>query len=325
MPPAPLADALPAPDWAPLRAALERDRLGSGEWPTWLLLVGVQAGWFALLLASPWLGVWPTTALLVPLVALWMSVQHELMHGHPTRLPPLNALLGFMPYALWYPYPLYRDSHLAHHRDEHLTLPGIDPESRYIGHAGWHRLPAPARVLRWADKTLLGRLLIGAPIALCGLAIEEGRKLRCGDRQAWRMWSIHGALCAALLVFVAHVSTLSALHYLVWVSVPALALGMLRSFYEHRPAAAPEQRSVLNEAGWPWRWLFLNLNLHLVHHDLPWAPWYRLPQLYVAHRDYWLQRSGGFLVRGYGELIRRHAVRPVDSPRHPFAATEPSA
>ncbi len=325
MPSAPLADALPAPDWAPLRAALERDRLGSGEWPTWLLLVGVQAGWFALLLASPWLGVWPTTALLVPLVALWMSVQHELMHGHPTRLPRLNALLGFMPYALWYPYPLYRDSHLAHHRDEHLTLPGIDPESRYIGHAGWHRLPAPARVLRWADKTLLGRLLIGAPIALCGLAIEEGRKLRCGDRQAWRMWSIHGALCVALLLFVEHLSALSALHYIVWVSVPALALGMLRSFYEHRPAAAPEQRSVLNEAGWPWRWLFLNLNLHLVHHDLPWAPWYRLPQLYLAHRDYWLQRSGGFLVRGYGELIRRHAVRPVDSPRHPFAATEPSA
>jgi len=29
-------------------------------------------------------------------------------------------------------------------------------------------------------------------------------------------------------------------------------------------------------------------------------------------------------VRGYGELIRRNALRPVDSPRHPFAGTEPT-
>ena len=325
MPPSPRTDAPLAHDWQALRDALERDHLGLGEWPTWLLLAGVQASWFALLLASSWLGLWPTTVLLVPVVALWMSVQHELMHGHPTRLPRLNKLLGYGPYALWYPYTLYRDSHLAHHRDEQLTHPGADPESRYIGAAGWHRLPLPLRALRWVDKTLLGRLLIGAPLALLGLALEEGRRLLRGDRQAWRMWSTHGALCVALLAFVEHFSVLSALHYVVWVSVPALALGMLRSFYEHRPAAAPEQRSVLNEAGWPWRWLFLNLNLHLVHHDLPWAPWYVLPRLYREHRAHWLERSGGFLVRGYGELLRRHAVRPVDSPRHPFADTEPCA
>lgn len=314
-----------AHSWQALRDALEHDRLGRGEWPTWLLLAGVQLAWLALLLSSPWLGLWPTTVLLVPLVTLWMSVQHEIMHGHPTRLPWLNKLLGYAPYALWYPYTLYRDSHLAHHRDEELTLPGIDPESRYIGDRRWHGLALPAKALRWADKTLLGRLLIGAPLALAGLAAEEGQRLRQGDRQAWLMWITHGALSIALLAFVQRFSVLTALHYVIWVSVPALALGMLRSFYEHRPAAAPEQRSVLNEAGWPWRWLFLNLNLHLVHHDLPWLPWYRLPEVYRQRREHWLARSGGFLVHGYGELLRRHAISPVDSPRHPFAGQEPAA
>lgn len=51
------------------------------EWPTWLLLIGVYAGWFAVILASHWLGLWLSTALLIPLVTLWMSLQHELLHG----------------------------------------------------------------------------------------------------------------------------------------------------------------------------------------------------------------------------------------------------
>jgi fatty acid desaturase len=303
-----------------LRLKLEQDTLGRQEWPTWALLIAVQATWFALLWASPWLGRWPTTALLIPVVTLWMSVQHELLHGHPTRLPWLNKVLGYAPYALWYPYALYRDSHLAHHRDESLTVPHLDPESRYLDAEYFGHLPALPKALYWVNKTVLGRLLIGAPLALVGLAITESRRLRQGNRQAWLMWTCHGICGVALLVAVQRFSALSALHYVVWVSVPALSLGMLRSFYEHRPAAEPSQRSVLNEAGWPWRWLFLNLNLHLVHHDLPWLPWYRLPAAYQARREYWLARSGGFLLHGYGQLIRRHALKPVDSPAHPFKA-----
>ena len=110
---------------------LQASFLARSEWPTWLLLIGVYGAWFALLLGSPVIGAWPATLLLVPLLVLWLSVQHELLHGHPTRLPWLNKLLGYTPFAVWYPYTLYRDSHLRHHRDEDLTLPGLDPESRY--------------------------------------------------------------------------------------------------------------------------------------------------------------------------------------------------
>lgn len=40
------------------------------EWPTWLLLIGVYTGWFAVILGSHWLGLWLSTLLLIPLVTL---------------------------------------------------------------------------------------------------------------------------------------------------------------------------------------------------------------------------------------------------------------
>ncbi|MGP6270745.1 PhnD/SsuA/transferrin family substrate-binding protein [Pseudomonas paraeruginosa] len=53
-----------------------------------------------------------------------MSLQHELIHGHPARWPAFNALPGYLSLAAWYPCPLYRDGHLRHHLDDRLTYPG---------------------------------------------------------------------------------------------------------------------------------------------------------------------------------------------------------
>ena len=257
--------------------------------------------------------------MLIPLVVLWLSVQHELLHGHPTRWTSLNKILGYAPFAVWYPYTLYRDSHLLHHRDEDLTLPGRDPESRYLSAEQWQGSSLFERGLHWLNKTVLGRFALGAPLALLALAREELQRLKAGERQAWLMWLTHGTLTLLMLLFIARYSVLPVWHYLLLISVPALSIAMIRSYYEHRPHAEPEQRTVINEAAWPWRWLFLNLNLHLVHHDLPGLPWYDLPRAYHARREQWLARSGGFLVQGYGQLWRRHGVKAIDSPRHPFS------
>ena len=299
--------------------ALSRTFTGRTQWPTWFLLLAVPAAWFALLLGSPLLGAGWTIVLLIPVVVLWMSVQHELLHGHPTRFNGLNKVLGYAPFALWYPYTLYRDSHLQHHRDHDLTLPGIDPESRYMTQAHWQGSSKLLRGLLWLNKTVPGRLLVGPPLALYGMAKAELQRLRRGDRQAWCMWLTHGFFTVLMFAFIAYYSELAVWQYVFLVTVPVLSVGMVRSFYEHRPAARPEQRTVLNEAGWPWTWLFLNLNLHLVHHDLPGLPWFYMPRVYRARREQWQQRSGGFLVQGYGELIRRHAVQAIDSPQHPFS------
>jgi len=289
------------------------------EWPTWLLLLGITGGWWTVITLTPSIGRVLTLLLLIPLITLWMSLQHELLHGHPTHWRAVNKLLGYAPLAIWYPYTLYRDSHLAHHRDETITVPQHDPESRYLDAQTWSGSAGLGRALHWLNKTLIGRLGVGPALALAGLAREQCARLVRGDRQAWLMWTTHLACVAVLFWFITR-HGVPVIDYLL-ASVLALALSMVRSYYEHRPADAPEQRSVLNEAGWPWRWLFLNLNLHLVHHDLPGLPWYYLPRVYRERRADWLQRSGHFLVNGYSELFRHYAVRPVDSPLHPRSAS----
>lgn len=297
---------------------LRQSFTGRTEWPTWLLLIGVYAAWPALMLLSPRLGVWPTTGLMIPLTVLWLSLQHELLHGHPTRRPWVNKVLGYAPFAVWYPYTLYRDTHLQHHRDEDLTVPGRDPESRYLSQSSWQRTGAVMRLLHWLDKTPSGRLVFGVPLALGGLIAGESARLLRGERKAWAMWTTHGVFLVLMFLFIERYSALSSLRYLLLISVPALAISMVRSYYEHRPAEHSHQRTVINEASWPWCWLFLNLNLHLVHHDLPGLAWYYLPRVYEDRRAQWLARSGGFLVPGYVELFRRHSFNPIDSPQHPY-------
>ncbi|MEL6747827.1 MAG: fatty acid desaturase, partial [Pseudomonadota bacterium] len=60
-------------------------------------------------------------------------------------------------------------------------------------------------------------------------------------------------------------------------------------------------------------------NLHAVHHAYPRAPWYALPGLYSALGHGLLRGNGGLYYGGYGSLLRRFAVRPVDSAQHPIA------
>ena len=191
--------------------ALARSFTAITEWPTWLLLIGVYAGWFAVMFASHWLGLWLSTVLLIPLVTLWLSVQHELLHGHPTRSPLINKLLGYAPFAVWYPYTLYRDSHLLHHNDEDLTLPGIDPESRYLNRHQWDNSSLFKRGVHWLTKTLLGRFLLASPLAIARLARHQLQRLP----QVWPMWLAHGGVTILMLSFIDRYSAIPVWHYLL--------------------------------------------------------------------------------------------------------------
>ena len=95
------------------------------QWPTWALIAAIYGGWFSVAMHARGLGL-PVTMLLLALLGTWyMSLQHELLHGHPTHSPFINALLGFAPLAVCFPYGVYRDSHLQHHDDPHLTPPTL--------------------------------------------------------------------------------------------------------------------------------------------------------------------------------------------------------
>jgi len=301
---------------SPSPPVLRTARARPSEWPTWLLIVAVYACWLLAVRYSDVLR--PLSYAPLAVVACWfMSVQHELLHGHPTRNRAANRLMGMAPLAVWYPYDLYRETHLAHHRDEVLTQPGLDPESNYIAAGDYERLSPLLQPLWIIQRTVVGRVLIGPAMVIVPTWLDIVRKPWRGDFTQTRMWAQHLALLAVLLWALDRHAGIGPLQYSLAVGYPALGLSMLRSFYEHRPASRPAHRVVVNEAGWFWRLLYLNNNYHVVHHEMPELPWYRIRARYQADRENVLQRNGGFLVDGYGSLLRRHAFRPVDSPVHP--------
>ncbi len=291
---------------------------GNGfEWQTWLVIIAVYTSWTALILNYQALPAVLANVALVIVTSWFMSMQHELLHGHPTRSKGLNRLFGLMPLSAWYPYDIYRDSHLAHHRDELLTTPGIDPEANYVEPQTYTRLGPLQRALRWSLRTVAGRFLIGPGVTIP----EVWADIFTGPHQrgavALRSWALHLVLLAALLWWVHRQAGLSPLHYLFGIAYPALGLAMLRSFYEHRPAAIAAHRIVVNEAAWPWRLLYLNNNYHAVHHAQPGLAWYRIPALWRDQREAFLHGNGNFHIPGYLHVIRKYAFKPVDSPIHP--------
>jgi fatty acid desaturase len=304
--------------WLKARA---RSWLWRSELPTWLLIGVIYGGWFAVMLNAQTLGRLPATLLLIVFTGWYMSLQHELIHGHPTRWPRVNQLFGTLPLAVWYPYGLYRDSHLAHHRNHTLTEPDEDPETYYLSAARWAKLPRWQQQLIHLRNTFLGRLLLGPLLDVAATFGGMWQALRRGDRPAIAMWLLHGTLLALLFFWMAR-QGFSPLWYLLAVSYPALALTKVRSFYEHRAADDPLARSVNNEAAWPWRMLFLNLNYHSVHHDLPGVPWYGLRRLYLRDREHYYHRNHGFRVAGYQVWLRQFWVRPVGVNVHPGRSAE---
>lgn len=302
-------------------AALEASFTARTEWPTWLLIAAVYGGWAGTvgMLHSHVLSLAGATPLFVLFCTWHMSMQHELLHGHPTRLAWLNKCLGYAPLAIWFPYTLYRDTHLEHHRDEALTLPGLDPESNYVPAERWQRWPVWRRVFWQARKRFVGRMIVGPPMSAAAVLGAAWHALRNGDRRYAPMWIAHALSVGALLYVLSAWAGVPWWYYLLAVTWPALSIATIRSLYEHRAAPEPKARIVINEAGFLMRLLFLNNNYHLVHHDLPALPWYCLPRAWRLRREAYAHKSGHFVIRGgYGELLRRFAWRATDAVVHPF-------
>ncbi|OAJ52311.1 fatty acid desaturase [Paraburkholderia ginsengiterrae] len=286
------------------------------QWPTWVLIATIYGGWFGVALHARDLGL-PLTAMLLAVLSAWyMSLQHELIHGHPTRSPLVNALLGFAPLAVWFPYGVYRESHLQHHDDPNLTHPERDPESYFVSLRVWQRAGWSFRTLLTFRNTLTGRLLIGPAFAIAATGVDALRRIKRGDWRDVPVWLAHFAALAALTFWLQRVCAIPAWIFIVGVGYGSLSLGSIRSFQEHRAAQAHEHRTVVNEAAWFWRLLFLNNNYHAVHHDLPHVPWFALRDVYETSREQYISRSGGFLVKGYSEWLRLYAFAPVAHPAY---------
>ncbi len=287
------------------------------ELPTLILAVAIYGGW--VLLTHFWqsIAVWLLAPLAAWTIAWHGSLQHEVMHGHPTRNRRINDAIGWPPISLWLPYPIYKLTHLRHHRDERLTDPLDDPESFYVTEDAWARLGHWQRSILSFNQTLLGRLLLGPAFMIGFFLVSEARLIARGDQRRRDIWAWHAVGVTIVLVWVLVVCGMPLWLYLLGFVYAGGALTRIRSFAEHRFAERHEERTAIVEHGGPLALLFLNNNLHVLHHLRPAIAWYDLPSLYRAHRVAILERNGGLVYRSYGELFARFFMRPHDDLLHP--------
>jgi fatty acid desaturase len=284
------------------------------EWLTLGLIVGCYAVWLGagMLYASV-----PLLAIIViPVMAAFQSsLQHEALHGHPTRNASINEALVFLPIALFYPFRRYKNLHLRHHADERLTDPYDDPESYYRALTDWEKLPGWMKKVLRLNNSLLGRVLIGPAIGVTGFMLTDMRLLAQGGKAHRIAWMLHVA---------GLIPVLSMVHYLfgmpLWLygllAYASLSILAIRSFCEHQWSEHPDGRTVIIEKS-ILGLLFLNNNLHLVHHKRPTAAWYHLPRLYREQPEDWQRMNDGYVFRNYLDVLKAFAIRSKEPVVHP--------
>jgi fatty acid desaturase len=287
------------------------------EWQTFALAAAIYGGW--LLLTAYWhsVPVWILVPLASWIIAWQASLQHECLHGHPTRSRAMNDIIGWPPLSLWLPYAIYKLSHLRHHRDELLTDPLDDPESFYVTEARWQHLPGGLRGLLVFNQTLLGRILIGPAFMIGFFLVGELRLVISNQGRRRAIWLRHVLGATVALLWVTCICGMPLWLYLLAFVYAGGALTRIRSFAEHRFAERHEERTAIVERGGLLGLLYLNNHLHVLHHLRPGIAWYDLPSLYRRHRNDLIVRNGGLVYASYGDLFRRFFLKPHDDLLHP--------
>ena len=293
------------------REKLLRDR---GEWRTLLVAGLVYGGTVGTVWGHDRLGFWITTALLAWFGAWHLSLQHELLHGHPFRAQRLNDLLASVPLTLWIPYGLYKPDHLEHHRSD-LTIPGMDNESYYVSSERWASMVSVSRAYHWANRTFLFRIFVNTIWSTFQYHATKLRLAAQGHRPTRRAYAAHLFTLIPVLWLVVSVASMPLWQYALGVTYGGRVLNSIRSFPEHRYQPGVGLRTAMIEAGPVMSLLMLNNNLHVLHHDEPWHPWYTYRYVAVRLDAYERAAAAGLRYRGgYWEVLRRYAVRPIDPP-----------
>ncbi|MDE4133817.1 fatty acid desaturase [Phaeobacter sp. QD34_3] len=286
------------------------------EWGTLALILACYGAWLAGIVWLPVIGIWLAIMVSGLLIALHSSLCHEALHGHPFRIRALNEALMALPLNLVIPYGRFRDTHLAHHRDERLTDPFDDPESNYLCPKVWGGLPKWQQLLLRANNTLLGRMLLGPLISQVCFMHGDWRMIRAGERQVIVDWLLHVA-GVVVVIWLVWRSPMPLWAYALAVYL-GLALLKIRTFLEHRAHEDPHARTVLVEDRGPLAFLFLNNNLHIVHHMHPGVPWHALPRLYRLHKPAYKEANEAYVYRSYLQVFWHYLLRTKDPVPHPL-------
>ncbi len=287
------------------------------EAPTVFLVLATYGGWLAITWAYRY---WPL-ALVAPVTAVLLtlhsSLQHEIIHGHPTRNARANRLMGIVPLSLWLPFMVYRNEHLAHHLDARITDPLDDPESFYWTPADWARRSSFNRAMLRIQQTLAGRVLIGSFWRIGMFLHKHLRSVIRNEGELRAIWLEHLLWCVPVVAWVTLVCGIPLWMYVLAMVIPGNGILLIRSFAEHRARPAARERTAIVEGSRILGPLFLFNNLHALHHEAPMIPWYRYNARYRLTRDRLIAENGALVYRTYFDLARRFLFRPHDVIEHP--------
>jgi fatty acid desaturase len=236
------------------------------EWPTLALAVFIYGLWFAATYFHRHLPIWALALVGGWVVAWHMSLQHEIIHGHPTRRRWLNDWIGQWPLALWLPFETYRRTHLQHHNDSRLTDPLDDPESRYWTDGQWRALGLLGTAMVRVQSTLLGRVTIGPAWSIGRFWIRECKAVAAGDKRERAIVIRHAFEATIVCIWIFGICRMPFWTYVLCFAYTGTGLSLVRSFAEHRAETAVERRTAIVESSWILGPLFLFNNLHFAHH-----------------------------------------------------------
>jgi fatty acid desaturase len=297
---------------------MQKRRIFAGtEWPTVAMVAACYAAWALSCAFYQELGAILFMLITAPLVTLHSSLQHEALHGHPTRSAAINESLVFAPLGLLFPYRRFKALHLKHHSDSSLTDPYDDPESFYYALGDWQKLPGWMQKVLDFNNTFLGRFTVGPLVMFVGFAARDMQLMQDGDRKVMLAWAWHSLGIVAVLTWTWGIGGVPPALYLATAYL-GLSILNVRTFAEHQAHEAPGGRTVIVEASPFFGLLFLNNNLHYVHHEHPRVPWYKLPALYRSRRGEFLAANESYSFSGYGEMIRRYFLRAKTPVPHPI-------
>ena len=286
------------------------------EWPTIWVAIICYIGW---VLGISVIAVWsvPVAILILSiLITLHSSLQHEVIHGHPFANQKLSDALVFPALGLLIPYERFRDLHLAHHKDAHLTDPYDDPETQYLDPKVWNSLNRAIKALLKLNGSLMGRMILGPAISQYVFMRDDWRLTRAGSETVRRAWGLHllGVIPVAISIYLSPIP--------LWAYLASCYLGLsilrIRVFIEHQAHEHHGGRTVIIEDRGPLALLFLNNNFHAVHHMKPDTPWYALPKLYFDNRENFLERNLGYSYPSYKSVMAKYLFRAKEPVAHPL-------
>lgn len=289
---------------------MKRSLDGSIEIQTLLLIIFTYIIW--LLALYFWNDVLVFKILLPLIIVFQNSLQHEIIHGHPFkgRLRKYNDLLGIISLNPFSPYFSYKRNHLKHHRSKELTNPKTDPESYYSGrNSSFFSI----------YFTLLGRMILG-PFITTYKSIDLFIRNDVFNKKLIFENLIH-LFSLFVVLFTLVKFNFSIGDYVAFGVYPAISIGLIRSFMEHRPRKKEvsqnrHQSIIVDDNGINGKFfsfLFLNNNFHIVHHQRPNLPWFKIPKEFKSNPNYWKNLNGYFYYKNYLSVSTHYLTRcPTD-------------